>query len=56
MRSPQPMLNLTGINSSHFAFRVFLHLLTPLLLTTVLRGTSFYDFHFTAEILEAEKT
>ena len=56
MRSLQPTLNLTDINSSHFAFSVFLHLLTPLLLTTVLRGTSFYDFHFNAEPLEAEKS
>lgn len=55
MRSPQPMLNLTDINSSHFALSIFLHILTPLLLTRALGGTSFYYFHLDAEIPEAGK-
>lgn len=55
MRSPQPTLNLADRNSSHFAFSVFLHILTPLLLTTVLGGTSLDYYHFNADIPEAEK-
>lgn len=55
MRSPQPTLNLTDINSSHFAVSVFLHILTPLLLAAVLGGTSLCYFHFNAESPEAEK-
>lgn len=55
MRGPQPTLNMTDTPRSHCAFTVFLHILTPLFLTTALGGTSFDYYHFSSDIPKQRK-